>query len=246
MATIAEEYQPVRVEAELDEPLSRWLWAVKWLLLVPHHVLLTALTFGFLLATVLAFPVVLCTGRYPRPLFFFTTGVLRWAWRVAYYSYGALATDRYPPFSLGAAPGYPARLLIDRPERLPRGVLLPVSRLRALPQLALLVLFCLAFRLVWWLGGLSAFLALVVLVVVIVTSPAAGLLRTGRYPRRQFGPVVAFDRWLIQVVAYTFFLTDACPPLRPEGAGRRRLRNRLRHRPPRHRAPAGAGPLSAR
>ncbi|KUL51381.1 hypothetical protein ADL22_06165 [Streptomyces sp. NRRL F-4489] len=243
MATLAEEYQPVRVEAELDEPLSRWLWAIKWLLLVPHHVLLSALTIGFLIATALAFPVVLCTGRYPRPLFFLTTGALRWAWRVAFYSYGALATDRYPPFSLGAVPDYPARLFIDRPERLPRGLLLPVSRLRALPQLALLLVFVLAFRLVWWLGGLSAFLALLIVVVLAFTSPAAALLRTGRYPRRQFGPLVAFNRWLLQVVAYTFFLTDACPPPHPQGGGR--LAGRLHHRPHRHRAPAAAGPVSA-
>ncbi|MFE7311938.1 DUF4389 domain-containing protein [Streptomyces sp. NPDC057555] len=237
MATLAAQYRPVRVEAELDEPLSRWLWAVKWLLLFPHHILLTVLGLGFLLATVLALPALLVTGRYPRVLFGFTTGVLRWAWRVAFYAYWGLATDRYPPFSLGAVPDYPARLHIDRPERLPRGPALLVSRLRAFPQLLLLVLFCLAFRLVWWIGGLSAFLALVVVVVLIFSTPAAGLLRTGHYPRRQFAGVVAFDRWMLQLLAYLFFLTDACPPLRPEGS--RRRSRRLRHRrPPASRAPA--------
>ncbi|MFB7631505.1 DUF4389 domain-containing protein [Streptomyces sp. NPDC056149] len=241
MATMTTEYRPVRVEAELDEPLSRWLWAVKWLLLAPHHVLLTVLALGFLLATALALPVLLVTGRYPRVLFAFTTGALRWAWRVVFYSYGALATDRYPPFSLGAVPDYPARLHIDRPERLPRGPALLVSRLRALPQLVGLVLFGLAFRLVWWVGGLSALLALAAVVVLVLTSPAAVLLWTGHYPRRQFTTLIAFDRWVLQVLAYAFFLTDACPPLRPETTGRRagRLRGRLRHRL-HHRGPTPA------
>ncbi|WP_044372764.1 DUF4389 domain-containing protein [Streptomyces noursei] len=240
MSTSAEEYQPVRVEAELDEPLSRWLWAVKWLLLIPHHIALTALGLGLLVATVLALPAIFVTGRYPRWLFAYSTGVLRWAWRVAYYSYGALATDRYPPFTLRAAPDYPARLYVDRPAHLPRGPGLLLSRLRAFPQLLLVVLIALVFRLVWWIGGLSAVLALAALTILILSSPAATLLRTGHYPRRQFRGLVAFDRWVIQVLAYLFFLTDALPPLRPESTGRRsgRLWNRLRHRPPRRHAPA--------
>ncbi|ANZ20340.1 DUF4389 domain-containing protein [Streptomyces noursei] len=243
MSTIAAEYRPVRVEADLDEPLSRWLWAVKWLLLLPHHFLLTALGIGLLIATALAFPVIFFTGRYPRWLFLYSTGVLRWAWRVAYYSYGALATDRYPPFTLGAVPDYPARLFIDRPEHLPRGPGLLLSRLRALPQLLLVALVGLVFRLVWWIGGLSAVLALVALTILVLSSPAAALLRTGHYPRSQFRSLVAFDRWAIQVLAYLFFLTDALPPLRPEHAARRggRLQNYLRnrhHRPPGGRAPA--------
>ncbi|MGG2464668.1 DUF4389 domain-containing protein [Streptomyces sp. RGM 3693] len=239
MSSIAADYQPVRVEAELDEPLSRWLWAVKWLLLVPHHIMLTALGIGFLLATALAFPVIFFTGRYPRLLFGFTSGVLRWAWRVAYYSYGALATDRYPPFTLRAVPDYPARLYIDRPEHLPRGPGLLLSRLRAFPELLILVLVGLAFRLVWWIGGLSAILTLVALMILIFSSPAATLLWTGHYPRRQFRSLLAFDRWVIQVLAYLFFLTDALPPLRPERTGRRtgRLWNRFHRRPPRRHTP---------
>ncbi|MFE7297063.1 DUF4389 domain-containing protein [Streptomyces sp. NPDC057579] len=238
MSTLAADYQPVRVEAELDEPLSRWLWAVKWLLLVPHHIMLTVLGIGFLLATVLAFPVIFFTGRYPRRLFGFTTGVLRWVWRVAYYSYGALATDRYPPFTLRDVPDYPARLYIDRPEHLPRGPRLLLSRLRALPELLLLVLVGLVFRLVWWIGGLSAILALVALTILVLSSPAAALLRTGRYPRSQFRGLLALNRWVLQILAYLFFLTDALPPLRPERAGRSagrsagRLWNRFHHRHP--------------
>ncbi|MGD3106077.1 DUF4389 domain-containing protein [Streptomyces sp. YGL11-2] len=221
MATLAEECRPVRIEAELDEPLSRWLWSVKWLLLVPHHIALTVLGILFLAASALAFVSLLFTGRYPRVLFRFTTGVLRWVWRVSYYSYGALATDRYPPFSLGAVPDYPTRLYIDGPPRMPRGWRLVASWLRALPVYLLLVLFALVVRLVWWLGGLSALLMVAAVVALVFTSPAGMLVWTGHYPRRQFRGLMVCYRWLAHVLAFFFFLTDVLPPMRPEKSGRR-------------------------
>lgn len=196
---------PVALEARLEEPLSRWRWLVKWLLAIPHYVVLTFLWVAFVVLTVVAFFGILATGRYPRPLFDFNVGVLQWTWRVGYYAF-TLGADRYPPFSLGAEPDYPATLDVPYPERLSRRLVLVKSWLLAIPHLVIVGIF--SGGVLWassdW-PGLTTILALVAGVV---------LLFTARYPRDVFDLLVGFNRWSWRVVAYVALMRDEYPPFR--------------------------------
>ena len=123
---------PASLQGTLDEPISRWLFLVKLLLIIPHLIVLVFLWIGFIVVSVIAFFAILFTAKYPRGLFDFNVGVMRWSWRVGFYSYNALGTDRYPPFSL-ASKDYPADLSVEYPERLSRGLVLIKWWLLAIP-----------------------------------------------------------------------------------------------------------------
>jgi hypothetical protein len=216
-------HHPVRVDAVLEAPLSRWLWLVKWVLLLPHAVVLAFLWLGFVVTTVVAWFAILVTGRYPRPLFDYALGVLRWSWRVHYYGYAALGTDRYPPFTLADVPDYPARLEVPYPERLSRGLVLVKSWLLALPHLLIVGLFAGggvwigtssadagAWDDGWGAGGLVGLLVLVAGIVLLVT---------GRYPVPVYDFVLGMDRWVLRVAAYVALMTDRYPPFRLDMGG---------------------------
>jgi Domain of unknown function (DUF4389) len=220
---------PVRLDGRLDPQLSRWLWLVKWALAIPHYIVLFFLWIAFVVLTIVAFFGILFTGRYPRGIFDFNLGVLRWTWRVLFYSYGALGTDRYPPFTLDEAPDYPATLDVAYPERLSRGLVLVKWWLLAVPQYILLGIFLggagsTAARAEerggwhWWYGG--------GLIWALVVFAGVALLFLARYPRGLFDFVLGLDRWVARVVAYAGLMTDAYPPFRldqggddPAGAG---------------------------
>jgi hypothetical protein len=214
------------VRARLDAPLSRWLWLVKWLLVVPHVIVLAGLWTAFVVLSVVAFFAILVTGRYPRPVFDFNVGVLRWSWRVAYYTYGALGTDRYPPFTLGEVPDYPATLDIAYPEHLSRGLVLVKWWLLALPHYVILAFFVgggsyAATRGAdtsgsWAPTVLSAGGGLIGLLALIA---GIALLFTGRYPRGLFDLLLGMQRWVLRVAAYSALMTDSYPPFRLDMGG---------------------------
>jgi hypothetical protein len=217
---------PVRVGARLDAPLSRWLWLVKWLLVLPHLIVLLGLWTAFVVLSVVAFFAILITGRYPRAVFDFNVGVLRWSWRVAYYTYGALGTDRYPPFTLGEAPDYPATLDVAYPEHLSRGLVLVKWWLLALPHYVILAFFVgggsyAATRGAdtsgsWGPTALSAGGGLIGLLALIA---GIALLFTGRYPRGVFDLLLGMQRWVLRVAAYSALMTDMYPPFRLDMGG---------------------------
>src|SRR3954466_7690591 len=111
---------PSSLTGHLEEPLSRGLWLVKWFLAIPHFIVLAFLWIAFALLWIGALFAILFTGRHPRGVFSFNVRVGRSSWRASFYTYSALGTDRYPPFSFEAA-DYPATLEVEYPESLSRG-----------------------------------------------------------------------------------------------------------------------------
>jgi hypothetical protein len=218
METTASPY-PLRLTGELAPQLSRGLWLVKWLLAIPHFVVLFFLWIGFVVVSVIAFFAILFTGRYPRALFDFNIGVLRWSWRVGFYSYSALGTDQYPPFALKDVPDYPARLEVDYPASLSRGLVLVKWWLLALPHYLVVAVFAGGAWAAWAGGGTSWMWSSGGLVGLLVLIAGVVLLFTGRYPKPIYDFVLGMNRWVFRVAAYGALMTDQYPPFRLDMGG---------------------------
>ncbi|WP_081747643.1 DUF4389 domain-containing protein [Arthrobacter sp. Br18] len=200
---------PARLEGQLDPNLTRWMWLVKWILAIPHYIVLAILGIAFAVVTVAAGVMILFTGRYPASLFQFTVGVMRWHWRVAFYANGVMGTDRYPPFTL-AHTDYPATFEVDYPEQLSHWKVLVKSWLLALPHLLIVAALT---------GGIWAssndggtngmsLLGLLVFITAVI------LLFTGVYRLGLFNLIMGINRWAYRTITYTALLRDDYPPFR--------------------------------
>jgi hypothetical protein len=190
---------PVHLRGELTLPPGRWVWLFKWLLIVPHAVVLCFLTIASMVLTVIAFFAILFTGKYPRGMFDFNVGVMRWGWRVGFWSYSTLGTDKYPPFSLEPDPNYPADLEVEYPEKLANGLVL-VKWLLALPHWIVVGIFQ---------GGRGWGL-----ISILTIINALVLLFTGKLIGDVFKIVIGLNRWTYRVYAYVCLMRDEYPPFR--------------------------------
>ena len=178
----------------------------------------------FALLTIVAFFAILFTGKYPRGIFDFNVGVMRWTWRVGFYGYEALATNKYPPFTLKSVEDYPADLHVDYPERLSKGLVLIKWWLLAIPHYLVVAYFAAASSIMgghtagWnWAsyggaaGGTMVGGGLISLLVIIA---ALVLLFKGYYPKDIYNFVLGMNRWSYRVSAYAALMTDEYPPFR--------------------------------
>ncbi|MGN7253135.1 DUF4389 domain-containing protein [Arthrobacter sp. SAFR-014] len=212
---------PARLTGHIDPALSRWMWLVKWFLAIPHLIVLFFLWFALIITSIVAWFAILFTARYPHSLFNFNVGVLRWSWRVSFYAFTAIGTDRYPPFTL-ARTDYPADFDVDYPDHLSRGLVLVKSWLLAIPHL--LIVGVLAGSTRTWVassdddfaGGAGRYTAGSAVSLLTLLAFIAGviLLFTGRYLRTLFDLLIGLNRWVYRVAAYVALMRDEYPPFR--------------------------------
>jgi hypothetical protein len=195
---------PVDIRGELTIPPARGWWLLKWLLGIPHYICLIGLWIAFAVVWVITFFAILFTSKHPKGLFNFKLGVLRWSWRVGFYSYEALGTDKYPPFSLQPDDSYPADLSVEYVEQMSRGLALVKWWLLAIPHYIITSLF----------QGGGGQHSRVGLTFILAIFGAIAVLFTGKYPEDIFKLVIGTNRWSYRVVAYITFMTDKYPPFR--------------------------------
>ncbi len=195
---------PVTIRGDLKEPISRWLFLVKWILVIPHLIVLVFLAIGMAISVIISFFAILFTGKYPRGLFDFNVGVMRWGWRIGFYSYEALGTDKYPPFSLDKDDSYPADLDVAYPEKL-NNLLVLVKWILSIPHLIILSFLQ---------GGSWSGMRYGGLQTILVLISAIVNLFTGKYPKDLFKFTMGINHWANRVCGYVLLMTDKYPPFK--------------------------------
>lgn len=180
---------PVTLDVPYPESLSRWLIFVKWLLAIPHLVIVYFLVAALGLVTFIAWFAILFTKKYPDGLFKFAVGVQRWSINVS--AYISLLRDEYPPFSLDAGQ-YPVVFKAGAPGELSRWLIF-IKWLLVIPNMIVYL-----------------FVAIAALFVGFIAWFA--ILFTGKYPRGMFDFVVGSMRWAARMNAYNYLWTDQYPP----------------------------------
>jgi hypothetical protein len=206
---------PVNIRGDLSVPPSRGWWLLKWLLAIPHIVVICFLFIGFVFSWIISFFSILFTEKYPKSLFDYNVGVIRWSWRVLFYAYNVLGTDKYPPFSLDPDPNYPADIEVEYPEKLSRGLVLVKWWLLAIPHYLIVSVFegFYKYTVNYTPEGMKTESELGLIGIIVIIS-AIALLFTGKYPGSLFKLVMGMNRWSIRVCAYAALMTDEYPPFR--------------------------------
>lgn len=180
---------PVTFDVQYPQELSRWLIFVKWLLAIPHFVVVYLLQLATSVVTFIAFFAILFTKRYPRELFDFVVNAGRWNANVS--AYILLMRDEYPPFSWEQGQ-YPVTYDVAYPEELSRWLIF-VKWLLAIPHLIVLLLLYIGMMLALFV----AFFA---------------ILFTKKFPESLFNFTVGVLRYNLRVGAYTNLMRDEYPP----------------------------------
>lgn len=181
---------PVLTEAPPQAEYHRLLPLVKWLLALPHYVVLFFLAIAVLFAKIYAFFAVLFTGTYPRGAFDFVRNVFAWSWRVS--AYVILVRDEYPPFSLQPDPSYPARFDIEYPEH--------IDNWRPLVQWLLVIPYAIV-------AALIRFVAVILAIIGIFV-----ILFTAKLPAGMYTVIWNALVWQARGTAYAGFMVDRYPP----------------------------------
>ena len=184
--------QGLQFDIAYPDRLSRGLIFIKWLLIIPHLIVLSLLGVGLGVVTIFAWFAILITGSYPRGMWDFAMMVLRWSARVMAYYY--LQRDEYPPFG---DTDYPVLFQMEYPEHVSRGLIF-VKWLLVIPHIIIL----------YFLNAITS---------VVLFIAWFAILYTGKFPRSMFDFMTGVARWSHRVVVYELLLTDVYPPFSMDG-----------------------------